>query len=162
MLSAECSISRHLLLTAMGKAEAATIFEENKMPRYITEIVQKDLVTFAHPGPEQDILFDANYDHATNESKGGECSHCDPDRILSRQPREIQDPVVHYAREVLSFVPAASKEIPLAVNAHADAATVLDVLLLTRPEVDWKPLIALKGHRVDRSDEWVTKHHNYQ
>jgi hypothetical protein len=61
----------------MRKAETAAIFEESKMPRYISEIVQKDPVTFAHPGPEQDILFDANDDHATNESEEGGCSHCD-------------------------------------------------------------------------------------
>ncbi|KAI6084967.1 hypothetical protein F4821DRAFT_241966 [Hypoxylon rubiginosum] len=221
-----------LLLTAMGKAETAAVFEESKMPRYISEIVQKDPVTFAHPGLEQDILFDANYDHATNESEEGGCNHCDPDRIRSRQPREVQDPVVHYgsiasarhltrngagrdqfarkhdilcfekeatrmrdaaqylvirgisdyadshssdiwhawaaataaayAREVLSFVPAASKTIPLAANTYAEAAPVLDALLLTRPDVDRKSLIALKGRRVDGTCEWVTKHHHYQ
>lgn len=47
-----------LLLTAMGKAETAAIFDESKMPLYISEIVQKDPVTFAHPGPEQDVLFE--------------------------------------------------------------------------------------------------------
>ncbi|RSM05309.1 hypothetical protein CEP52_006338 [Fusarium oligoseptatum] len=221
-----------LLLTAMGKAQTAAIFEESKMPRYISEMVQKDPVTFAHPGPEQDILFDATYHHATNESEQGGCSHCDPDKIRSRQPREVQDPVVHYgsiastrhlmrngagrdqfarkhdilcfekeatglrdaaqylvirgisdyadshssdiwhawaaataaayATEVLSFVPAASKTIPLAANAYAEAAPVLDALLLTRPDVDRKSLIALKGRRVDGTCEWVTKHHHYQ
>lgn len=80
----------------MGKAETAAIFEESKMSRYISEIVQKDPATSAHPGPEQDILFDANYDHATNESEEGRCSHCDQYRIRTRQPREVQDPVVHY------------------------------------------------------------------
>ena len=28
------------------------------MPWYISEIVQKDPVAFAHPGPEQDVLFE--------------------------------------------------------------------------------------------------------
>ncbi|KAF1737862.1 Vegetative incompatibility protein HET-E-1 [Beauveria bassiana] len=221
-----------LLLTAMGKAETAAVFEESKMPRYISDIVQKDPVTFARPGPEQDILFDASYDHATNEFEEGGCSRCDPDRTRSRQPREAQDPVVHYgsiaptchltrngagrdqfarkhgilcfekeenglrdatewlvirgisdyadshssdiwhawaaataaayAREVLSFVPAASKTIPLAANAYAEAAAVLNALLLTRPDVDRKSLIALKGRRVDGTCEWVTKHTHYQ
>ncbi|KAI4094268.1 MAG: hypothetical protein LQ344_002347 [Seirophora lacunosa] len=41
-----------LLLTAMGKAERAAIFDESKMPRYISEIVQKHPVTFAHSDPE--------------------------------------------------------------------------------------------------------------
>lgn len=178
-----------LLLTAVGKAEAAAIFEESKMPHYISKIVQQDPVTFAHPSTKQDTLFDANCDHATNKSEEGGCSHCNPDRIRSRPPRQVQDPVVHYgsiasihllarngasrdqfarkhdvlcfekeeiglrnaaqclvirgisdytdshtsdiwhawaattaaayATEVLSFVPAASKMIPLAADAHA-------------------------------------------
>ncbi|ORY10134.1 hypothetical protein BCR34DRAFT_440119, partial [Clohesyomyces aquaticus] len=85
-----------LLLTAMGKAETAAIFEESKMPQYISEIVQKDPVTFAHPGPEQDALFEPNYDHATTESKESGCNYCDSDRIRSQQPREVRDPMVHY------------------------------------------------------------------
>ncbi|KAI9778406.1 MAG: hypothetical protein M1816_004104 [Peltula sp. TS41687] len=221
-----------LLLTAMGKAETAAIFYESKMPRYISEIVQKDPVTFAHPGPEQDVLFEPNYDHATIESEESGCSHCDPDRIRSRQPREVQDPIVHYgliasshhltrhgatrdkfahkhgilcfeteatglrdaaqylvirgicdyadshrselwhayaaaaaaayAKEVLSFIPTVSKTIPLATNSYAEAAPVLDALLLTRPEVDRKSLIALKGRRVDGTCEWLTQHPHYQ
>jgi nucleoside phosphorylase len=85
-----------LLLTAMGKAETAAIFDESKTPWYISEIVQKDPVTFAHPGPEQDILFEPDYDHATIESEENGCSHCDPDGVRSRQPREVQDTIVHY------------------------------------------------------------------
>ena len=221
-----------LLLTAMGKAETAAIFDESKMPRYISEIVQKDPVTFAHPGPEQDVLFEPNYDHATIESEESGCSHCDPDRIRSRQPREVQDPIVHYgligsshhltrhgatrdkfahkhgilcfeteatglrdaaqylvirgicdyadshrselwhayaaaaaaayAKEVLSFIPTVSKTIPLATNSYAEAAPVLDALLLTRPEVDRKSLIALKGRKVDGTCEWLIQHPHYQ
>jgi nucleoside phosphorylase len=221
-----------LLLTAMSKAETATIFDESKMPQYISEIVQKDPVTFAHPGPEQDVLFEPNYDHATIESEESGCSHCDPDSIQSRQPREDQNPIVHYglvasshhltrhgatqdkfahkhgilcleteatglknaaqylvirgicdyadshrselwhayaaaaaaayAKEILSFIPAVSKSIPLATNSYAEAAPVLDALLLTRPEVDRKSLIALKGRRVDGTCEWLIQHPHYQ
>ncbi|KAL4775266.1 hypothetical protein BDW60DRAFT_139799 [Aspergillus nidulans var. acristatus] len=85
-----------LLLTAMGKAETAAIFDGSKMPQYISEIVQKGPVTFAHPGPEQDVLFEPDYVHATIEYGESGCSHCDPDRIRSRPPREVQDPIVHY------------------------------------------------------------------
>ncbi|KAL4775267.1 hypothetical protein BDW60DRAFT_204532 [Aspergillus nidulans var. acristatus] len=52
-----------------------------------------------------------------------------------------------YAKEVLSLIPTVSKTIPLATNLYAEAAPVLDALLLTRPEVDRKSLIALKGRR---------------
>ncbi|KAL8899546.1 MAG: hypothetical protein Q9207_006146, partial [Kuettlingeria erythrocarpa] len=73
------------------------------MPRYISEIVQKDPVTFAHPGPEQDVLFEPNYDHATIQSEASGCSHCDPHKIRSRQPREVQDPRVHYGLIASSY-----------------------------------------------------------
>ena len=85
-----------LALTAVGKVETAIIFDESKMPQYLSKIVQKDTITFAHPGPEQDILFEPSYDHpATNESEDHGCSYCDPARIRSRRPRELQDPKVH-------------------------------------------------------------------
>ena len=221
-----------LALTAVGKAETAAIFDESKMPQYLSEIMQKDTVTFAHPGPEQDILFEPSYDHpTTNESEDHGCNYCDPARIRSRQPREAQDPKVHgglitsnqhlirngatrdelarkhgifcfeteatglgdvaqflvirgicdyadshrselwhayaaaaaaaYAKEVLCFIPTESKT-PLTTNLYAEAAPVLDALLLTRPEVDRKSLIALKGRRVDGTCEWLTKHPRYQ
>ncbi|PTB62075.1 purine and uridine phosphorylase, partial [Trichoderma citrinoviride] len=91
-----------VLLTAMGKAETAAIFEESQMPKYMSEIVQQDPVTFAHPGPEQDVLFSPDYHHATIESEEDGCDHCDPDRIRPRQPRETQDPIVHYGPIVSS------------------------------------------------------------
>ncbi|KAE8133631.1 hypothetical protein BDV38DRAFT_296018 [Aspergillus pseudotamarii] len=221
-----------LLLAAMRKAETAAIFDESRVPQYISEIVQEDTVTFAHPGPEQDVLFEPNYDHAAIESEESGCSHCDPDRIRPRQPREVQDPIVHYgriasvhhltcdgatrdkcahkhgilcfeteatglrdaaqylvirgicdyadshrsklwhayaaaaaaayAKEVLSFIPTVSRTAPLARNSYVEAAPVLDALLLTRPEVDRKSLIALKGRRVDGTCEWLIQHPQYQ
>ncbi|KAH6608120.1 hypothetical protein Trco_004433 [Trichoderma cornu-damae] len=221
-----------LLLTAMGKAETAAIFDESQMPQYISEIVQKDPVTFANPGPEQDVLFEPDYDHIAIGSEEDGCNHCDPDRIRPRKPRETQDPMVHYglivsghylirhgvtrdklahrqgalcleteasglkdaakylvirgicdyadshgselwhgyaaaaaaayAKEVLSFIPAVPKAKPLATNTYAEAAPVLDALLLTRPEVDRKSLITLKGRRVDGTCEWLIQHPSYQ
>ncbi|KAF5122586.1 Vegetative incompatibility protein HET-E-1 [Metarhizium anisopliae] len=221
-----------LLLTATGKAETAAIFDESQIPQYISEIVRKDPVTFAHPGPEHDVLFEANYDHTTIESEENGCNHCNPDRIQPRRPRETQDPIVHYgliasghhlmrhgaardklahkkgvlcleteaaglkdaaqylvirgicdyadshssrlwhayaavaaaayAKEVLSFIPTVPETTPLATNTYAEAAPVLDALLLTRPEVDRKSLIALKGRRVDGTCEWLIQHPSYR
>ncbi|RFU80617.1 natch and ankyrin domain [Trichoderma arundinaceum] len=221
-----------LLLTAMGKAETAAIFDESQMTQYISEIVQKDPITFAHPGPGQDVLFEPDYDHITIESEADGCNHCNPDRIRPRQPRETQDPIVHYglivsshylirhgatrdklahkqgalcleteasglkdaakylvirgicdyadshssklwhayaaaaaaayAKEVLSFIPTDPKKTTLATNTYAEAAPVLDALLLTRPEVDRKSLITLKGRRVDGTCEWLVQHPSYR
>ncbi|KAG4417000.1 hypothetical protein IFR04_009841 [Cadophora malorum] len=224
--------STQLLLTSMGKAETAAIFDESKMSSYISEIVQKDPVTFAHPGPEQDVLLKSDYDHQSIESEERNCRHRDPDSIQTRQPRETQNPFVHYgliasshhlirdglardkfahqngilciemdasglrdaaqylvirgicdyadsnssqlwqayaaataaayAKEVLSYIPTVSKTIPLVANSYAEAAPVLDALLLTRPNVDRKSLIALKGRRVDGTCEWLIQHPHYQ
>ena len=84
------------LLTAVGKAETADIFDESQMPLYISKIVQKDPLTFAHPDPEQDVLFDPNYNHTTIEPAENECNRCNPDKICHRPPRETQNPIVHY------------------------------------------------------------------
>ena len=221
-----------LLLTATGKAETAAIFDESQMPQYISEIVRKDCIAFTHPGPEQDVVFEPNYDHTTIESEVDGCNECNPDRMRPRQPRETQDPIVHYgliasghhlmrhgatrdklahkqgvlcfeteaaglkdaaqylvirgicdyadshssklwhayaavaaaayAKEVLSFIPTFPKALSLAANTHAEAAPVLDALLLTRPEVDRKSLVALKGRRVDGTCEWLIQHPSYQ
>ncbi|UKZ79330.1 hypothetical protein TrVFT333_007080 [Trichoderma virens FT-333] len=66
---------------AIGKAETAAIFYESKMAQYISEIVQKDPVAFAHPGPEQDVLFEPDYDHTTIESEEEGCNSCNPDKM---------------------------------------------------------------------------------
>ncbi|KAM0263408.1 hypothetical protein ACHAQJ_001264 [Trichoderma viride] len=220
------------LLTAMGKAETAAIFDESQMLHYISEILQKDPITFAHPGPEQDVLFEPGYDHTPIESEEDGCNHCNPDRIWPRRPRETHDPIVHYglivsghhlichgatrdklahkqgalcleteasglknaakylvirgicdyadshssklwhayaaaaaaayAKEILSFIPTVPKTTPLATHTYAEAAPVLDALLLTRPEVDRKSLITLKGRRVNGTCEWLIQHPSYQ
>ncbi|KAJ4124794.1 hypothetical protein NW765_014322 [Fusarium oxysporum] len=83
-----------MLLTAMGKAETAAIFDESKMSQYISEIMHKDPITFVHPDPEQDLLFEKDYDHATWEQSG--CRLCDPTRIRARQSRQAHGPIAHY------------------------------------------------------------------
>lgn len=221
-----------LLITAAGKVETDDILDESQIPRFISEIVQKEPLTFAHPGPEQDVLFDPDYDHATNEPAENKCNHCNPNRVRQRPLRETQNPKVHYglvasgnqlmchgatrdklarehgilcfeteaaglmdiaqclvirgicdyadshktklwqgyaaaaaaayAKEILLLVPAAPKPVSLAADTYAVAATVLDALLLTRPEVDRSSLIALKGRRVNGTCEWLIRHPSYQ
>lgn len=218
------------LLTAMGKAETAAIFGESKIRQYISEIARKEPEIFTHPGSDQDVLFEPNYDHTIIGTEENGCIHCNPDMIRPRQPRETQDPTVHYgliasvhqllhdgvtrdklahkqgvlcfeteatglkdatkylvirgicdyadshssnlwhayaaaaaaayAKEVLSFIPKISKAIPLAINT--EAAPILSALLLTRPEIDRKSLIVLKGRRADGTCEWFIRHQRYQ
>ncbi|KAI1358964.1 ankyrin repeat protein [Xylaria arbuscula] len=220
------------LLTAIGKAETAAIFDESCISKYMSDIIQKNSITFAYPGLEQDILFESAYDHITSEPADNGCDHCNPDRIRTRNPRERHDPKVHYGRilsgqqlichgetrdkvahtqgvlcfetavanledaapylivrgicdyadshrssvwhayaaaaaaaytkEVISFIPTAPKTKTLVANAYADAMPILNALLLTRPKVDRKSLIALKGHRADGTCEWLIQHPSYR
>jgi ankyrin repeat domain-containing protein 50 len=203
------------LLTAIGKAETAAIFNDSKMVRYIAEIMRKDPATFGRPaGPEQDRSPDGI---PARKSR-------DPPRsvvhygLIASSPQLVRDGAARdklargqgilcvdtetaglkdaaqylvirgicdyldshssevwhsyaavvaaaYAKEVLSIVPVAvaKRHKNLAItNTYAEAALVLDALLLTRPEVDRKSLIALKGRRVDGTCEWLVKHPRYQ
>ena len=85
-----------LLLTAMGKVETATLFNESKMPKIISEMMRKEPVIFAYLAPEQDVLFEPDYDHIVAETEESGCNECNPDKIRPRKPRDIQDPVVHF------------------------------------------------------------------
>lgn len=221
-----------LLLTAAGKAETNNILGESQIPRYISEIVQNDPLTFAHPDPEQDVLFDPDYDHTITEPVEKGCNHCNPKRPRHRPPRGTRGPKVHYglvassnqlmcrgatrnklarehgilcfeteaagwmdagqyliirgicdyadshktelwrgyaaaaaaayAKEILLLIPTAPKPVSLAADTYAVAATVLDALLSTRPEVDRSSLVALKGRRVNGTCEWLMRHPSYQ
>ncbi|PYH42662.1 ankyrin repeat protein [Aspergillus saccharolyticus JOP 1030-1] len=65
-----------------------------------------------------------------------------------------------YAKEVLSFIPKTFKTVPL--TPSTEAGPILSALLLTRPEVDRKSLILLKGRRADGTCEWLLQHPRYQ
>ena len=82
----------NLLLTATGRVETNAILGKSQIPRYVSEIVQKDS-SFTRPDPTQDILFQPDYDHVKGED---DCHHCDIGSVVIRQPREMQNPIVHY------------------------------------------------------------------
>ena len=63
-----------LLLIAMGKTETSGVLGESQIPRYISEIVPKEGLIFDHPGSEQDVLLDPDYDHTTAKSEEDACN----------------------------------------------------------------------------------------
>ncbi|KAJ5692828.1 ankyrin repeat protein [Penicillium macrosclerotiorum] len=67
-----------------------------------------------------------------------------------------------YAKEILLVIPATPKPALATSDTNGMAATILDALLLTRPEVDRSSLIALKGRRVVGTCEWLIRHPSYQ
>jgi ankyrin repeat domain-containing protein 50 len=56
-----------------------------------------------------------------------------------------------YAKEILSLISLAPK--PVAVDTHAAVSTVLDTLLLARPDVDRSSLVILNGRSVNGTSE---------
>ena len=50
--------------------------------------------TYAHPGQNQDFLFQTGYQHA--ESGEDNCGNCDPSKLTRRSPRQNNEPTVHY------------------------------------------------------------------
>jgi ankyrin repeat domain-containing protein 50 len=67
-----------------------------------------------------------------------------------------------YAKEMLSLIPTAPKPDPLVSVSDSTVTSILEALLLTRPEVDRSSLVALKGRRVDGTCEWLKEHSRYQ
>lgn len=60
----------------------------------------RHLHNFQHPGLENDILYEADYDHIKVEPNPVElghshCYHCDPTKVVSRSPRETPNPQFH-------------------------------------------------------------------
>jgi ankyrin repeat domain-containing protein 50 len=84
-----------LLLTAAGKVETNASLGESRIPTYIARVVEKDPHIITRPGPEQDLLFEPDYDHDTGSAENS-CTHCDPDRLWHRPPRDVRDPKIHY------------------------------------------------------------------
>ena len=48
---------------------------------------------FSYQNPEDDQLFQADYDHIES---GKDCKSCDQERLIQRKPRPTNVPVVHY------------------------------------------------------------------
>ena len=48
---------------------------------------------FSYRNPEDDQLFQADYDHM---GSGKDCESCDQERLIQRKPRPTNVPVIHY------------------------------------------------------------------
>ena len=132
----------NLLLTATGRVETNAILGKSQIPRHIADIVQKDR-SFARPDPSQDILFQPDYDHVKD---GGDCDHCDLGKIVVRQPRDTQNPKVHYGliasskqdiRDGSTRNKLAAKQGILAFGAEAAELEDTDTLVVIRGICDY-------------------------
>ncbi|KAH8660507.1 nucleoside phosphorylase domain-containing protein [Xylariales sp. PMI_506] len=71
--------------------------EESKIPQYLSKLMQKSPKImkrkFSHQGSSNDHLFQAEYDHAGQDSV---CDQCDRAQIIKRDVRDNTEPVIHY------------------------------------------------------------------
>ncbi|RFU72758.1 ankyrin repeat-containing [Trichoderma arundinaceum] len=85
-----------ILLTAISALQAAHMLRPNKISSLISDAVMRNPIiaqTFAHPGEDQDLLFDHEYDHPDSEDT---CINCDQKRVVKRLSRARSDPLIHY------------------------------------------------------------------
>lgn len=85
-----------VLLTAISNLQGKHGMEDPELAKYLTEMVTKYpkmSSQFRHLGQEEDHLYEANYDHEVGKPT---CSSCDTGRLVERQPRGSDQPVIHY------------------------------------------------------------------
>lgn len=85
------------LLTALSQLEAEHILGSELVPIYLLEAYKRfpSLKTrYRHPGLDSDILYLAEYNHVPTDAST--CQGCDADQVIRREPRENQDPMIHY------------------------------------------------------------------
>ena len=85
-----------MLLTALTRLQAEHLSGECQIPQYLSEMLAgrpKIGKKYSYPGASNDILFQADYEHA---GAAGSCAQCDPERKVQRHAREDSDPAIHY------------------------------------------------------------------
>ena len=83
---------REVLLT-LGAMKANHLVNGTRLPDYLIYLeASQSNPHLKYPGAENDLLFEANYDHAG----GSDCTSCDKARQIRRKPRKAKGPVIHY------------------------------------------------------------------
>jgi hypothetical protein len=85
-----------VLRTGVMKLKALHIREGISTYQYVSEMLKLNpnmMQKFRYPGSQHDQLFEANYDHNGN---GGGCENCEKENMVTRKPRDKDDPVIHY------------------------------------------------------------------
>jgi hypothetical protein len=85
-----------ILLKAIALLESRHALHGSRdVPKHISDTYERFPAYKArHPGLEQDRLFEAAYDHPNARSLT--CQRCDVTQLVDRDPRESQDPAIHY------------------------------------------------------------------
>lgn len=79
-----------ILLNALNKMRANDMVGSSRLNHHLSKF--STLPIFAHPGPGNDALFNAQSQHII----GVACNECEKDEIMQRNPRETQDPALFF------------------------------------------------------------------
>ncbi|KAI9683447.1 MAG: hypothetical protein M1820_010920 [Bogoriella megaspora] len=83
-----------ILLNAISTLQANHIsFGYGKMLGYLSAAAPQSSNLFAPPGMQRDCLFEPQYDHFEGWDT---CASCDPNRLVRRNSRSADIPMVHY------------------------------------------------------------------
>ena len=92
-----------VLLNAVSSLQARHMMMEAEIPKYLSQMRSKYpklQETSEHQGSQQDLLFEADYDHQAGQAT---CANCDSgrlvsrsDRLVNRSNREDTMPRMHY------------------------------------------------------------------
>ena len=83
------------LLNVIMKVQSEHEFGKSRVSDNISTMFEKHptlIAKYTHPGPENDQLFKADYEH----SGGPTCAQCDDSMLVVRPPRLDNRPKVHY------------------------------------------------------------------
>jgi nucleoside phosphorylase len=87
-----------VLLTALAVLQANHLVEGHEVSNHLSQMMARYSnmgARFAHPGTQYDCLYEAEYDHPEGNTQK-ECSQCDCDRLVHREPRPSSVPAIHY------------------------------------------------------------------
>jgi nucleoside phosphorylase len=85
-----------VLLTALANLQSNHATESNEITKYLTDMRNRYPgmgTQFAYPGVQHDLLYEAKYNHVSGQET---CSQCDASRLVHREPRPSEAPVIHY------------------------------------------------------------------
>jgi hypothetical protein len=85
-----------VLMTGVSKLRARHLRKGNAIRGHVDSMLESNPAmqqNFKHRNPEDDQLFQADYDHMDGEK---DCKNCNEERLVQRKSRTPNVPVVHY------------------------------------------------------------------
>ena len=83
-------------MTGVSKLGALHLRKGNAIREHINSMLELNPAmqqNFSYQGPQDDQLFQADYDHMDS---GEDCKSCDEECLIQRKPRTTNVPVIHY------------------------------------------------------------------